>query len=67
MKLDLRRLGTLTWAAIYGGLLVASLGFAAARNGADLGWVLVGGGAAAACAGIVMIWIRSRVREPGGP
>ena len=67
MKLTPGRVNLLIWIAIYGGLFVAGLGFALQQGGASYGWGVVGAGAVAAVAGIVRIWIRSRMRERPGP
>ena len=67
MKLAPGRVDRLIWIAIYGGLFVASVGFALQQGGAGYGWGVVAVGAVATVAGIVMIWIRSRMREPPGP
>jgi O-antigen/teichoic acid export membrane protein len=54
----------LVWILIYGGLLVLSLSFFVARGDAAVGWVLGVIGAAAALAGVVLIWWRSRMTSP---
>jgi hypothetical protein len=56
------RVETLVWVLIYGGLLVLSLGLFAQRDGAALGWGLVAAGGAAAAAGVLLIWVRSRMK-----
>jgi F0F1-type ATP synthase assembly protein I len=55
-----RRLETLAWVLIYGGLLVLCLGLFVDRTGSTLGWTLQVGGALGALAGVVLIWLRSR-------
>jgi hypothetical protein len=67
LKLRAARVDVLVWVLVYGGLLVAGLGIALERDGQDFGWGVVGGGAAAALAGAVLIWIRSRMSDPAGP
>jgi F0F1-type ATP synthase assembly protein I len=55
-----RRLETLAWVLIYGGLLVLCLGLFVDRTGSTLGWTLQVAGALGALAGVVLIWLRSR-------
>jgi F0F1-type ATP synthase assembly protein I len=55
-----RRLETLAWVLIYGGLLVLCLGLFVDRMGSTLGWTLQVAGALGALAGVVLIWLRSR-------
>jgi hypothetical protein len=57
------RVETLIWALIYGGLLAVALGLAVQGGAAALGWTLMAGGAVAAVAGAVLIWVRSRMKE----
>ena len=64
MKLGARRLGTLIWTLIYGGLFAVGLGIALARNGDEAaGTSLIAAGAIAIAAGVVLIWVRSRLPE----
>ena len=63
MNLPVARLEMLIWVLIYGGLLTAGLGMALERGGRDFGWGVVAGGATAALAGTVLIWIRSRMSD----
>jgi hypothetical protein len=57
------RLETWSWVLIYAGLLAVGLGVALARGGAAWGWTVVVAGSVAAVAGVVMIWLRSRLPE----
>ena len=59
------RIDSLVWLLIYGGLFGICLGFALERGGQAYGWGVVGVGAAAAAVGAVLIWVRSRLHEPG--
>ncbi|WP_422842525.1 hypothetical protein [Acidovorax sp. M2(2025)] len=64
----LKRLDRLVWVLIYGGLFGLVLGIATARAGSDaLGWALGAGGGAVTLAGVVLIAVRSRLREDGAP
>ncbi len=64
MKISAGRLEVLIWALIYGGLLTLGLGIALVRGGADVGWSICIGAGAAALAGVVLVWVRSRWPEP---
>ena len=50
------------WVLIYGGLLLLCLGLFVHRSEPSLGWALGMGGGAAAAAGAMLIWVRSRMR-----
>ena len=66
-SLALQRLQQLIWVLIYGGLIALILGTFAARADGGLGWSLAVGGAVAVAAGIVLVWVRSRLREGPPP
>jgi hypothetical protein len=51
----------LVWVLIYGGLLLGGLGLFVDREGSAVGIVMVVIGAAALLAGIVLVWVRSRM------
>jgi hypothetical protein len=55
----------LVWILIYAGLFTVVLGVATRSRSAGAGWVLIVGGAALTIGGIVLIWVRSRLRESG--
>ncbi|MEO8080886.1 MAG: hypothetical protein ABI641_10170 [Caldimonas sp.] len=63
MKLSAARAQSLVWPLIYGGLAAVSLGYALQRNGAGWGWLVVAAGAVGIVAGVVLIWIRSRLND----
>lgn len=55
---------TLVWVLIYAGLLGVGLGLAVQRYVEPLGWgIAVVGGVVAIC-GIVLIYVRSRMKSP---
>jgi hypothetical protein len=59
---------TLAWVLIYSGLLVAALGLFLVDAGSGLGGgVLLAVGLADAAAGVVLIWVRSRMKEDETP
>ena len=61
----LKRLDALVWILIYGGLFALVLGIASHDETAIGGWSLSMLGALSAVAGIILIFVRSRLR-PGG-
>jgi len=60
--MSVRAVENLIWVLIYGGLLVLCLGLFVGRESAGLGWSLGVGGAAASAAGVVLVWVRSRMK-----
>jgi hypothetical protein len=50
------------WILIYGGFLMIILGIATGRTEEVLGWSIAVPGAAAAATGIVLIYVRSRLK-----
>ena len=53
----------LTWVLIYGGLLTLVLGLWVTPADDDTGWLLVAGGGLAAAVGVVLIYVRSRIKD----
>ena len=64
MKLSVARLDVLIWALMYGGLFGVGLGVALQRTGETYGWGVIVAGAVVVAIGIVLLWVRSRLREP---
>jgi ABC-type sulfate transport system permease component len=60
-----QRIESVIWPLIFGGMFVGALGFSLQRERDAFGWTLVVAGACAIVAGIVFIWVRSRL--PAGP
>ncbi len=56
------KLETWVWVLIYGGLLVVVLGLAVEGSDFPLGWSMVITGGIAAAAGVVLIFVRSRLK-----
>ena len=50
------------WVLIYSGLLIIILGIATGRTEEALGWSMAVPGAVAAVAGVVLIYVRSRLK-----
>jgi hypothetical protein len=60
--LALKRVQQLVWVLIYGGLLTVVLGLSVQRTDDAFGWSLVIGGALVALVGVVLIFVRSRMK-----
>ena len=60
-----RRLGFAAWAMIYSGLLLAAVGLALKRHEVEWSWILIAAGALDAVAGVVLVWVRSRLPDDG--
>ena len=58
------RIAALTWALIFGGMLVMAVGLTV--RGADniLGWLLIAGSGIAIAVGVILIWVRSTMNNP---
>lgn len=57
------RLGALTWILIYGGLLTFVLGLWVESGEDNISELLVAGGASAATLGVVLIYVRSKIKS----
>jgi hypothetical protein len=55
------RIQNLIWVLIYGGLFCAVLGFATRPGAPVTGWSMMVVGACITAAGVVLIWVRSRM------
>jgi hypothetical protein len=66
-KRTLERIELLVWVLIYGGLFALVLGIAAHDETAVGGWSLSVLGTLAAAAGVVLIYVRSRMHETAEP
>ena len=56
------RLEKWIWILIYGGLFLLILGIATGRTNEALGWSMATPGALLAAAGVVLIYVRSRLK-----
>ena len=65
MKLSAERVETWVWVLIYGGLLVCGLGVALSRGGLGYGWTVSVIGIVFAVAGVVLVYVRSRMSDGG--
>ncbi len=62
-KKYLSRFDAITWALIFGGLLVGTLGIASVSDAPAAGWMLIVVGFAGAAGGFGMIYVRSTLKE----
>ncbi len=60
--LALKRVQQLVWVLIYGGLMTLVLGLSVRRTDDVLGWSLVIGGGLVALVGVVLIFVRARMK-----
>jgi hypothetical protein len=65
LKSSTARIETWVWVLIYGGLLVCALGVALSRGGFGYGWTVSVIGIVLAVAGVVLIYVRSRMADRG--
>jgi hypothetical protein len=63
LKLDAAHLDALVWTFVFGGFLVVGLGISLQRGGAPYGWAVAVVGAFLVGAGVVFLWLRSRIPE----
>ena len=59
-----RRIGTLIWVLIYGGLFAIGIGIALQRAAEPYGWGVAVCGAVVVVLGFVLVWVRSRLSAP---
>lgn len=65
MKVSTARIAVLTWVLIFGGMLMLALGLVVARTDAGLGMGIAVVSLAAIVIGVVLVWLRSRMKEDG--
>jgi len=63
LKRKMVGLAALTWVLIFGGMLSLALGLVVQRSDAGLGLTIVVLAAIAIVAGIVLVWVRSRIAD----
>ena len=57
------RIETWIWVLVYLGLILLGLGLSVQRSDAALGWTIAAVGSGAVAIGIVLIWLRSRMKD----
>lgn len=66
LKVATSRIATLTWVLIFGGMLMLALGLVVRRTDAGLGLGIALASLVAITVGVVLIWVRSRMKEGDG-
>jgi hypothetical protein len=61
------RLDVLIWVLIYGGLLSVALGLSVQRSEGGLGIAVIIIGAIAAAVGVLLVYVRSRMKQDTSP
>jgi len=62
LLLNSKRLHTLIWVLVYGGLLTLVLGLSVQRSDDDLGWSMVAAGLTVALLGFALVFVRARMK-----
>jgi hypothetical protein len=62
LLLNSKRLHTLIWVLVYGGLLTLVLGLSVQRSDDDLGWSMVAAGLVVALLGFALVFVRARMK-----
>ena len=57
------RLARLTWSLIFGGMLLMPLGLLQPDAQSTLRWVILAGSAVAITIGVILIWVRSTMKD----
>jgi hypothetical protein len=53
----------LAWILIYAGLFIVVIGLATLERHLAAGWSMIGAGSVLTIGGVVLIWVRSRLRQ----
>jgi uncharacterized membrane protein len=61
--LTTKRVETWVWVLVYGGLILLALGLSVRSGDATLGWGIAAVGTTLTAVGIVLIWVRSRMKD----
>ena len=61
--IQLKRLQTLIWVLIFGGLLGLVYGLSLSRYRPEVGLAFVAGGTMVACLGVLLILVRARLKD----
>ncbi len=58
-----KRIDTWVWVFIFLGMMVLGIGLSVQRSDAALGWGIAAAGITLSAIGIVLVWIRSRMKD----
>ncbi|MEO5697432.1 MAG: hypothetical protein ABIQ60_09915 [Burkholderiaceae bacterium] len=61
--MNAERVGVWIWVLIYLGLVVLGVGLAVRGGDPVLGWGIFATGVALVAAGVLLIWVRSRIKD----
>ena len=61
--MSIQRVESWVWLLIYGGMGVLGLGLSVQGNDAPLGWGMIVLGGVFTLIGVVLIWVRSRMKD----
>ena len=53
----------LVWVYVYAGMILLGVGLAAQRSDPTVGWTIAVIGVVSICIGIVLVWVRSRMKR----
>ncbi len=67
LKISTARVAALTWVLIFGGMLMLALGLVVGRSEPGLGWAIAAASIVAIVAGVMLIWVRSRMESEDRP
>jgi hypothetical protein len=67
LKALICRSDLIVWGPIHGGLILLALGLSVQRIDLELGWRIAAPGITLALAGVLMIWLRSRMTNDARP
>ena len=67
LKVSTSRVAVLTWVLIFGGMLMLALGLVVRRTDADLGLGIAIVSVVVIALGVLLIWVRSRMKEDERP